>query len=68
MILFESLKKYGFKSSEIESELIESGEMTDAMVALLSLKDVLFQNDRLKDEIHQVIHSALKSYYDLSKF
>lgn len=66
--MFESLKKYGFKSSEIESELIESGEMTDAMVALLSLKDVLFQNDRLKDEIHQVIHSALKSYYDLSKF
>jgi len=38
------------------------------MLILLGLKEVLFENDRLKDEIHQVIHSALKSYYELSKY
>jgi len=38
------------------------------MLVLLGLKEVLHENDRLKDEIHQVIQSALKSYYELSKY
>ena len=28
----------------------------------------MLENSRLKDELHQVIHAALRNYYDLSRF
>jgi len=70
--LFKSLKKYGYKpdSKKLEGDLAENGSdiMNDAMMALNNLKEIVAENDRLKDEIHQVIQTALVSYYDLSKY
>ena len=39
-----------------------------SIFALQALKGVLLENERVKDELHQVIHSALQNYYELSKY
>jgi sRNA-binding protein len=39
-----------------------------SIYALQALKGILLENERVKDELHQVIHSALRNYYELSKY
>lgn len=52
----------------ILDDILNSNLAGDSVQAFGILREVFNENERLKDEIHEVIKAALQSYYELSKY
>lgn len=75
-ILYQNIKQFWpkhlpeFKVSDkvlLDEGLIQDLHSTNSLMAIKCFKEILHENERLREDIHQVIESSLLSFYELSK-
>ena len=76
-ILYQNIKQFWpkhlpeFKVSDkvlLDEGLIHDLHSTNSLMAIKCFKEILHENERLREDIHQIIESSLLSFYELSKY